>query len=75
MLREAASKVKKTCKVIPRDLTQIAPAESISIDYAVYNNQDIMVIKDRPSGYIATVLCEDQSTAESVKALMTWFHS
>ena len=34
---EAASKVKKTCEVIPPDLTQIAPAESISIDYAVYS--------------------------------------
>ena len=39
------------------------------------NNQDIMVIKDRSTGYIAAVLCKDQSTPESVKALMTWFHN
>ena len=52
--REAASKVKKKrCEVIPPDLTQVAPAESISIDYAVYNNQDIMVIKDWSTGYIS----------------------
>ena len=43
--REAKSKVKKTCKVIPPDLTQIAPAESISIDNISYNKQDILVIK------------------------------
>ena len=72
---EAASKMKKTCEVIPPNLTQIAPAEYISMDYAVYNNQDIMVIKDRSTGYIAAVLCRDQSKAESVKALMTWFYS
>ena len=51
--REAASKVKKKCEVIPPDLTQVAPAESISIDFAVYNNQDIMVIKDWSTGYIS----------------------
>ena len=53
----------------------MAPAESISLDFAVYNKQDITVIKDRSTGYISAVLCKDQSTAESVKALMTWFHS
>ena len=54
----------------------MAPADSIRIDFAVYNNQDIMVvIKDRSTSYISAVLCKDQSTAESVKALMTWFHS
>ena len=50
--REAASKVKKKCVDIPPYLTQVAPAESINIDYAVYNNQDIMVIKDRSIGDI-----------------------
>ena len=69
------SKVKKKCEVIPPDLTQVAPAESISIDFAVYKNQDIMVIKIRSTGYISAVLCKDQKAAESVKALMTCFHS
>ena len=45
--REATSKVKKTCEVIPPNLTQVAPAESISIDHSSYNNLDILVIKDR----------------------------
>ena len=45
--REAVSKIKKKCEVTPPNLTQIAPADPISIDYANYNNQDIMVIKDR----------------------------
>ena len=53
----------------------MAPAESVSIDYANYNNQDIMVIKDRSSGFIGAVLTKDQSTDESVRAMMTWFHS
>ena len=54
--REAISKVKKTCEVIPPNLTQVAPAESISIDYRSYNNQDILVIKERSSGFIAAKL-------------------
>ena len=33
-----------------------------------------MVIQDRSNGYISAVLCKDQSTAEFVKALITWFH-
>ena len=59
--REAKS---KTCEVIPPDLTQLAPTESISIDYASYNNQDILVIKDRSSGFIGAVLTKDKSSAE-----------
>ena len=73
--REAHSKCKKTYEVIPPDLTQLAPAESISIDYACYNNQNILVIKDRSSGFIGAVLTKDQSSDESVRAMMTWFHS
>ena len=37
--REAASKVKKKCEVILPNFPQVAPAESISIDYAVNNRQ------------------------------------
>ena len=47
--RKAMSRIKKKCEVIPPDLTQVAPAESISIDFASYNSQDILVIKDRSS--------------------------
>ena len=43
------------------------------IEFAIYNKQDIQVIKDRSTGFIAAVLCKDQSTAVSVKALMTWW--
>ena len=50
----------------PSEPDLIAPAESISIDYANYNNQDILVIKDRSSGFIAAVLCNNQSTEDSV---------
>ena len=73
--REAISKFKKTYEVIPPDLTQLAPAESISIDYASYNNQNILIIKDRSSGFIGAVLTKDQSSAESVRAMMSWFHT
>ena len=48
--------VKRWERPIPPDLTEIAPTESISIDYASYDNQDILVIKDRSSGYIGAVL-------------------
>ena len=54
--REAISKFKKTYEVIPTDMTQLAPAESISIDYASYNNQNILIIKDKSSGFIGAVL-------------------
>ena len=57
--REAISKFKKTYDVIPPNLRQLATAESISIDYASYNNQNILiiVIKDRSSGFIGAVKC------------------
>ena len=73
--REAISKFKKTYDVIPPDLTQLATAESISIDYTSYNSQNILVIKDRSSGFIGAVLTKDQSSAESVRAMMSWFHT
>ena len=57
--REAGSKIKKRCEVIPPDLTKVAPTDSISIQFAVHNNQDIMVIKDRSTGYISAILCKD----------------
>ena len=37
--REAASKGKKKCEVIPPDLTLVASAKSISIDFAVYSTK------------------------------------
>ena len=51
-----------------KNLTQIALSESKSIENANYNKQ-IVVIKDRSSGFISAVLCRNQSTEES------WFHT
>ena len=67
--KESSSKPHKA------DLLLIVPAEEISVDFMQYGSQDIMVIKDRSSGYIAAKLTKDKTTNLAVIALRKWFYS
>ena len=42
---EGISKPNKPCQVIPEDLTILAPAEQISLDFAESGNKNLLIIK------------------------------
>ena len=42
----------KTHQVIPEGLHILAPGEQISVDFAVFNNQNILMVKATVSGLI-----------------------
>ena len=44
---EGISKPNKPCQVLPEDLTILAPAEQISMDFAESGSQDLIIIKDK----------------------------
>ena len=74
--RESASKPNtKRYNTVPRDLLEMAPAEEISTDFMSYGSQDILVIKDRQTGYIAAKLCKDKTTKSAVEGLKLFFYS
>ena len=37
----------KAVQVIPEELTMLAPGEQISVDFATYQKQDMLLVKDR----------------------------
>ena len=66
---ESNSKVHKRAEVIPADLTMMAPAEELSMDYATYENKKYMIIKDKASGFIEVKQTKDQTTAEAQRCV------
>ena len=69
---ESNSKVHKRAEVIPADLTMMAPAEELSMDYATYENKKYMIIKDKASGFIDVKQTKDQTTAEAQRCVHEW---
>ena len=72
--RESASKPNtRKYNTVPRDLLELAPAEEISTDFMSYGAQDVLVIKDRATGYIAAKLCKDKTTKSAIEGLKLFF--
>ena len=62
----------KPHQVIPENLQMLAAGEQISVDFAVFNNKDFMVVKDRVSGLIWARPTRDQTSQEAFKVIMEW---
>ena len=60
--------------VIPEGLNLLAPGEQISIDFCVFNNQNILMVKDRVSGLIWGKLTKNQTSDEAFRGVMEWAH-
>ena len=69
---ESNSKVHKKASVIPQDLTMLAPAESLNMDYATYEGRRYMIIKDVSSGFIDVKSTKDQTTQEAQRCIHEW---
>ena len=52
----------------------LAPGEELSVDFMQYGSQDILVIKDKHSGYISAKLTKDKSTQRAISAIKAWFY-
>ena len=72
---EGISKPNKPCQVLLEDLTILAPAEQISIDFAESGTQDLLIIKDKASGFLEVVKTRDKTTASAIKALHGWIYT
>ena len=58
---EGISKANKPCQVIPEDLTILALAEQISVDFA-----ESGIIKDNVSGFLEVVKARHQTTVSAI---------
>ena len=65
------SKMHKTGNVVP----QLAPGEVMNIDFFKYNQQDILVIKNKQTGYIGARLYPNQMAQAAYDSLLPWFYS
>ena len=72
---ESNSKVHKKAVVIPEDLTMLAPAERICMDYATYEGRKYMIIKDVSSGFIDVKSTKDQTTQEATRCVHEWSYT
>ena len=52
----------------------LTPSEQISVDFATYNNKNMLVVKDRVSGLVWAKLSKDQTTDEAFMAIVEWCH-
>ena len=43
-------------------MQKVALGEGVSIDFMQQNPQDVLVIKDKMSGYVAAMLCKNQTS-------------
>ena len=64
----------KAHQVIPEGLNLLAPGEQISIDFCVFNNQNILMVKDRVSGLIWGKLTKNQTSDKAFRGVMEWVH-
>ena len=62
----------KAHQVIPEGLNLLAPGVQISIDFCLYNNQNILMVKDRVAGLIWGKLTNNQTSDEVFRAVMEW---
>ena len=62
----------KAHQVNPEGINLLAPKEHISVDFCLYNNQNILMVKDRVSGPIWGKLTKNQTSDEAFQAVMEW---
>ena len=60
--------------VIPEDLVQLAPNESISTDFFEFNGKDFMIIVDRVSGFIFSRMTKNKTQQEAINVLHEYIH-
>ena len=60
----------KAYQVIPDGLNLIGPGEHISIDFCVFNNQNILMVIDRVSGLIWGKLTKNKTSEEAFRGVM-----
>ena len=56
-------------------LQQLAQGEGVSIDFMPHNSQDVLIIKDKMSGYVANMLCKKQTSKVDYVALPPLIYS
>ena len=64
----------KPYQVIPEGLDMLAPGEQISVDFCIFNGKNILMIKDRVSGFIWGKVTKNQTSQEAFDAIMSWSH-
>ena len=69
---DSISHHEKSHQLVPENLLFLAPGEQISINFGLYNNKSMLVIKDRVSGLIWAKVTKNQTTDEAFKAVMEW---
>ena len=74
-LQNKNSKMSKKVEVIPEDLTQVAPAEHLYVDFFDFKKKPFLVIKDKASGFVECVMTKDKSTESAAKAMKKFFHT
>ena len=67
---ESISHHDKAHQVIPEGINLLAPGEQISIDFCVFNDQNIFMVKDRVSGLICGKLTKNQTSDEAFGGVM-----
>ena len=67
---DSISHHKKAHQAIPENLQLLAPGEQISIDFAVFNNKPMLVVKNHVSGLLWAKVTKDQTTEEAFKGVM-----
>ena len=52
-----------------------SPRQGVSIDFMPHNSQDVLIIKDKMSGYVANMLCKKQTSKVDYVALPPLIYS
>ena len=64
------SKMNKDSEVIPYDLQLLAPNEVIHIDFCQVGNKNVLVLKDKATGWLSAKITKDQTTESVEKVLI-----
>ena len=57
---------------LTKSFLMVSTSLQISIDFAVYNNQHILVVKDRVSGLIWGKVTKNHTSDKAFKRVMEW---
>ena len=71
---DSQSQSNKPHQVIPDNIHLLAPGEQILVDFADFNNKNMLVEKDHVSGLVWAKLTKDQTSEEAFKAIVEWCH-
>merc|ERR1712106_441961 len=74
-LVNSASKPHPSYEVNPSPLELLSPNECIYMDYLTFCKQDVLVFRDKMSGFIWARITKDKSIASSTDALDNYIHT